>query len=158
MFLRVAFVSLLLSVPAFAQRGGGSSDRPPKPKVIAIPTPTPAVPAVPAKPIRRRPPAKVDVAKAAVEAYMPKVKAAFSARWVEALTPVGKEFTPGKVSVLFTLDPEGKLTEVAITENTSNMAFAKFCEQFVRDTAFEKPPEKALVAGSLEIPFTFSIY
>jgi TonB family protein len=68
------------------------------------------------------------------------------------------EFDRGSASVKFKLDAEGKVTEFAVAENTSNEAFAKFCEQFVRETEFEKPPAKGLKEGLIEIPFTFTIY
>ncbi len=74
------------------------------------------------------------------------------------MTPLMKDFAQGNVSVLFKLDAEGKVADFSVTQNTSNEAFAKFCEQFVRETQFEKPPEKALADGPVEIPFTFWIY
>jgi TonB family protein len=89
---------------------------------------------------------------------MPTVKLAFSARWGDAVTPLMKDFAQGNVSVLFKLDAEGAVSDFQVTQNTSNEAFAKFCEQFVRETPFEKPPEKALTTGHVEIPFTFWIY
>jgi TonB family protein len=114
---------------------------------------TPA-PAPEARPPRRRTPKAADL----LAGYMPSVKAAFSLRWGETITPLLKDFNPGNVSALFKLDADGKVTDFTVTQNTSNEAFAKFCERFVRETAFEKPPEKALVDGQVEIPFTFSIY
>ena len=89
---------------------------------------------------------------------MPKVKAALAARWAEAVTPRMKEFVPGNLSVSFKLDAEGKVTDVTVTANTTNEPFAKFCDQFLRDTKFETPPPNALADGRLEIPFTFTIY
>ena len=158
----------------------------PKPKVVATPTPAPstkkaartAPPAAPAPaPAVAKPaaaPATPATAAAAaatpkpaprkrkaadpLAAYMPTVKAAFTARWNDAVTPLMKDFSQGNVSVLFKLDAEGKVADFSVTQNTSNEAFAKFCEQFVRETPFEKPPEKALVDGQVEIPFTFWIY
>ena len=104
---------------------------------------------------RKRPVAKPEEL---AKAYMPKVKTAIASRWGETVTPLLKDFTAGNVSVSFKLDAEGKVTDFAVTQNTSNEAFAKFCEQYVRETPFEKPPEKALVDGQVEIPFTFWIY
>jgi len=91
-------------------------------------------------------------------AYTPKVKAALGARWGDAVTQRMSEFSPGSVDVIFKLDAAGKVTEVAVKDNTSNAPFAKFCDQFVRETKFEAPPEGALTDGLLEIPFTFTIH
>jgi TonB family protein len=115
-------------------------------ETVANPAPSPA----PRKPGPR--------SAASLAAYMPTVKLAFSARWGDAVTPLMKDFAQGNVSVLFKLDAAGAVTDFQVTQNTSNEAFAKFCEQFVRETPFEKPPEKALTAGHVEIPFTFWIY
>lgn len=139
-----------------AQTGAARAPRPtpapPRPKVIATPTPAPA--AAP-KPVRKKPPVKpVDYAAR----YIPTVKAAFAQRWAGAVQPRMTEFDRGSASVKFKLDAEGKVTEFAVAENTSNEAFAKFCEQFVRETEFEKPPANALKEGFIEIPFTFTIY
>jgi TonB family protein len=92
-----------------------------------------------------------------LSSYMPKVKAALAARWAGALTPRMSEFAVGSANVAFKLDADGKVTDFVVTENTSNEPFAKFCEQFVRETKFEKPPARALTDGLLEIPFTFTI-
>src|SRR5205807_6955302 len=92
-----------------------------------------------------------------ITAYTPKVKAALAARWAAELTPRMSEFATGNVSVAFKLDAEGKVTDFAVTANTSNEPFAKFCEQFVRETKFEKPPAGALADRQIEIPFTFTI-
>ncbi|MEO6788219.1 MAG: hypothetical protein ABI318_19005 [Chthoniobacteraceae bacterium] len=92
-----------------------------------------------------------------IAAYMPKVKAALAARWADSVTPHMSEFSTGNLNVTFKLDADGKVTEFAVTANTSNEPFAKFCEQFVRETKFEKPPAGALTDGQLEIPFTFTI-
>ena len=148
----------LLSVVAFSNAAW--AQRPlfpaPKPKVVATPTPAPAAKKSAAqKPARKRPPAKPADPLAA---YMPSVKAAFSERWGDEITPLLKDFNPGDVNAVFKLDAEGKVTDFSIVENTSNEAFGKFCEQFVRHTHFEKPPENALADGQVEIPFTFSIY
>jgi TonB family protein len=92
-----------------------------------------------------------------IAAYTPKVKAAMAVRWADALAPRMSEFATGNVSVTFKLDADGKVTEFTVIANTSNEAFAKFCEQFVRETTFEKPPAGALTDGLLEIPFTFTL-
>jgi TonB family protein len=89
---------------------------------------------------------------------MPKVKAALGKTWATSLQPHAAEFQPGNVSVKFKLDAEGKVTEFAVTENSSNPAFAKFCEEHVRGIQFEPPPVRALEDGVLEIPFTFWLY
>jgi TonB family protein len=153
MFVRTVclFFTFALSATLPAQEGKRPLFAAPKPKVVATPAPTP----VPAKPAARKRPAKPADPLAA---YMPTVKSAFSLRWGETITPLLKDFNPGNVSVVFKLDAEGKVTDFTVTQNTSNEAFAKFCEQFVRETAFEQPPEKSLVDGQVEIPFTFSIY
>ena len=77
---------------------------------------------------------------------------------MEAATPVVQDFTPGSASVLFKMDAEGAVTAVTMTDNTSNDAFAAFCEKFVKETTFEKPPAGALTDGQVEIPFTFKVY
>lgn len=166
MLVRSACFLLLLSTVTHAE--GFRLFGPPKPKVVATPTPAPsgaaatkpgAAPATAAngaKPApRKRPVAKPEDL---VKSYMPKVKTAIALRWGETVTPLLKDFSAGNVSVAFKLDAEGKVTDFSITQNTSNEAFAKFCEQYVRETPFEKPPEKALVDGQVEIPFTFWIY
>jgi len=89
--------------------------------------------------------------------YTPKVKAALAAQWPDAVTPHLSEFSPGNLVATFKMDAEGKVTEFGVTANTSNESFAKFCEQFVRETKFETPPAGALTDGQLEIPFTFTI-
>ena len=114
-------------------------------------------PEAPAKP---KPAAKKSRGKSPAQyitAYTPKVKAALAARWAAALTPRMSEFSTGNVSVTFRLDADGAVADFAVTANTSNEPFAKFCEQFVRETKFEKPPAGALTDGQLEIPFTFTI-
>jgi outer membrane biosynthesis protein TonB len=89
--------------------------------------------------------------------FLPKVKSALALRWQAELAPHMADFAVGSTSVIFTLDAEGKVTDFKVTANSSNEAFAKFCEQFVRGTKFEKPPAFALTDGLLEIPFTFTI-
>jgi TonB family protein len=110
---------------------------------------------------RAKPPTTAKKSKAGsarlIAAYMPKVKAALAPRWAAALEPRATEFTRGIVKVTFKLDAEGKVTDFAVVANTSNEAFEKFCEQFVRETQFEPPPTGALTDGQLEIPFTFTI-
>jgi TonB family protein len=178
MFVRTAclLAALAFAFPraASAQEGRRPLFAPtaPKPRVVSKPAPAPAAKATPTprvtpapgapatagatpKPLARRRPARPADPLAA---YVPTVKLAFAARWQEAVTPLMKDFIPGNVSVLFKLDGEGKVTDFTVTQNTSNEAFAKFCEQFVRETPFEKPPEKALAEGHVEIPFTFWIY
>ena len=90
-------------------------------------------------------------------AYTPKVKTALAAQWSAAVSPHLSEFSPGNVIATFKMDADGKVTEFAVTANTSNEPFAKFCEQFVLETKFETPPAGALTDGQLEIPFTFTI-
>ena len=120
-----------------------------KNKEVATPPPAPA-PAGPKKP--KAPPADN------FTGYMTKVKAALGKRWAAEVQPRMDEFTPGNVNSTFKLDAEGKITSFAVTANSSNEAFGKFCEQFVNETPFEAPPAKLLVDGQLEIPFTFWIY
>ena len=116
----------------------------------------PALKAEPAKPKSSVKKGKSSPAQL-IAAYTPKVKAALAAQWAAALTPRMSEFSPGNVIVSFKLDAEGKVIDFAVSTNTSNELFAKFCEQFVRDTKFETPPAGALTDGQLEIPFTFTI-
>ena len=96
-------------------------------------------------------------AAAASAAYVPKAKAAMAKRWAAELAPHMAEFSVGDLNVTFKLNAEGQVTEFTVAQNSSNEAFAKFCEQFVRGTKFEKPPAAALKDGLLEIPFTFTI-
>lgn len=131
----------------------------PEPATAPAPAPVPEKPAIKkpaAPPVVKQPP--VPVRSASATAYTAKVKAAFAKRWADAVQPHMREFQPGNVSVLFKLDAEGKVTAFSVTENTSNEAFAKFCEQFVRETPFDPPPAKSLADGQFEVPFTFSIY
>lgn len=113
-----------------------------------------------AEPAKAKVPAKKSKGKNSAQllaAYTPKVKAALAAQWSAAVTPHLAEFSPGNVIAAFKLDADGKVTDFAVTANTSNEPFAKFCEQFVRETKFETPPAGALTDGQLEIPFTFII-
>ncbi len=135
----------------------------PKPKPKANPAPAPApeersslpppdAAAEPEAPKRNR------AGESALGAYMPKVKAALGKSWAATLQPRAAEFQPGNVSVTFKLDADGKVTTIATTQNSSNAAFGKFCEDFVRGIQFEPPPARALEEGTLEIPFTFWLY
>lgn len=113
--------------------------------------------AAPAKPKSTAGKAKGKSPAQLTAAYMPKVKAALSARWAAAIEPRLGEFATGNATVTFKIDATGNVTDFAVTANTSNEPFAKFCEQFVRETKFEKPPAGALTDGHLEIPFNFTI-
>ena len=113
--------------------------------VIEKPAPPPEVKHAPTRPI-------------SATAYTAKVKMTFSKRWANAVQPHMSEFQPGNVSVVFKLDADGKVAAFSVTENSSNESFAKFCEQFVRETPFDPPPAKALADGQFEVPFTFWIY
>lgn len=146
MFVRTLPLIFCIALPAFAL-----AEEPPRPKVVATPEPK----AQPKKTVRRSVPKTPEQLFAA---YMPKVKSALAARWAAAVTARMTEFSPGNLSVNFTLDAEGKVTAVAITANTSNEPFAKFCDEFVRETKFEPPPSGALADGQVQIPFTFTIY
>ena len=132
--LRPLLLIALLAAHASAQNPG----EPPKPKPVAKP-------------------GKSKASAQAFATYMPKVKAALAKRWGDAVAARMSEFSHGDTNVTFKLDAEGKVTEFTVAANTSNAAFAKFCEQFVRETKFEKPPAAALTDGQLEIPFTFTI-
>ena len=185
MLARTLLLACLITTPAFAQNGIRALFGPPKPRVVATPTPAPAATPTPA-PKRRAKPHPVEAAATSaadgtaaapavpapvptptpkpeprndrLTAYVVKVKAAFAKRWAAAVTPALGDFSPGNCHVTFKLDAEGKVAAFAAGENTSNEAFGKFCEQFVRETEFEKPPAKLLTEGQVEIPFTFSIY
>ena len=103
--------------------------------------------------------AKKTTAKSSAQllsAFTPKVKAALATQWAAAVAPHLAEFSPGNVIAAFKMDADGKVTEFTVSANTSNDAFAKFCEQLVRETKFETPPAGALTDGQLEIPFTFT--
>lgn len=114
-------------------------------------TPTPAKPKTPPKTTKPRTPAQL------LAAYIPKVKAALGAKWADAVNPRMADFAVGSATVTFKLDADGGVAEFAVTANTSNEPFAKFCEEFVRSVKFEKPPAGALTDGLAEIPFTFTI-
>ena len=149
MFIRTLlfiFSIAQIATPAFAQ-----TEAPPRPKVIATPEPKPQP-----KKTARRPTPKTP--EQLLAAFMPKVKSALAGRWAAAVTARMTEFSPGNLSVNFTLDAEGKVTAVAVTANTSNEPFAKFCDEFVRETKFEPPPSGSLADGQIQIPFTFTIY
>lgn len=131
----------------------------PAPAIEPVPAPAPENPAIQkpaAPPVMKQPPAPARPASST--AYGVKVKAAFAKRWADAVQPHMSDFQPGNVSVVFKLDAEGKVTALSVTENSSNEAFAKFCEQFVRETPFDPPPAKSLADGQFEVPFTFWIY
>lgn len=128
-------------------------------KVVPGDSPAPAEkPVKPEKPVIEKPSVEKPAPARSAASYTTKVKAAFTKRWADAVQPHMSEFQPGNVSVLFKLDAGGKVAAFSITENSSNEAFAKFCEQFVRDTAFDPPPAKSLIDGHFEVPFTFWIY
>jgi len=92
-----------------------------------------------------------------VASYTPRVKASLRVRWGDAVTKHMREFAPGTVDVVFKINANGKVTDVAVKTNTSNATFAQFCVQFIRETAFVDPPAGALTDGQVEIPFTFII-
>jgi TonB family protein len=128
----------------------------PRPKTPP-PLPEPA-PETPKRAQRRTKRPKPKTREQWVAGYVPKVKAALAGRWADAVTARMSEFNPGNLTVSFQLDAEGTVLDVTITANTSNDAFAKFCDQFVRESKFEPPPAGALEEGRVEIPFTFTIY
>lgn len=103
-------------------------------------------------------PKRSRAAESAFSGYMPKVKAALGKGWAAAIQPRATEFQPGNVGVAFKIDASGAVTDVRITDNSSNEAFAKFCESYVRGIQFDAPPARALDNGAVEIPFTFSLY
>jgi len=147
------FVRTVLFLFGFAQFAAvlcAEPDAPPRPKVIATPTPKPQ----PKKTTRRSTP---KTPEEWLETYMPKVKSALGAHWAAAVTARMSEFSPGALSMNFTLDANGAVTAVAVTANTSNEPFAKFCDEFVRAAKFEPPPPGALADGQVQIPFTFTI-
>jgi TonB family protein len=162
-------LTTLLTVPLFA---APPAEIPAvKPRVISTPPPKAPVKKPRSKPRvddsenaapkrRATPPPEPPLSRTEerVAAYMPKVKAALGKRWSESLKPRLTEFSPGSVALIFTLDAEGKVTDVKLGENTSNEPFGRFCEQFVRETVFEAPPARVLTDGRIEVPFTFWIY
>ncbi len=170
MLARALLLACLIATPALAQTAARSLFAAPKPRVVA--TPAPAAEAArdnaEPKPKRRTKPRAAAPAamptpapeprNAPLAAYVVKVKAAFAKRWADAVTPQLSDFSPGNLNAVFKLDAEGKIAAFAVADNTANEAFAKFCQQFVQETEFEKPPGKLLTDGQVEIPFTFSIY
>ena len=173
MFIRSVAVFLTLIAIAGAQAPDAV---PPKPKVITLPKkptpkPKPKPKAKPAPAPEERPslpPAATAAesettkrnraAESSLGAYMPKVKAALGKSWAATLQPRAAEFQPGNVSLSFKVDAEGKVATVATTQNSSNAAFGKFCEDYVRGIRFDPPPTRALEDGMLEITFTFWLY
>ena len=171
MLARALLLACLIATPALAQNESRSLFPAPKPRIVATPAPEADAPAkVEAEPKtkRRTKPRQAAPTVAATPepeprndrftAYVVKVKATFTKRWATAVTPQLSEFSPGNLNATFKLDASGKVAAFAVAENTANEAFAKFCQQFVQETEFEKPPEKLLTDGQVEIPFTFSIY
>jgi len=148
MFIRT--VLFIFSFAQFAAPLSAEPDAPPRPKVTATPEPKPQ----PRRTARRSTP---KTPEQWLDSYMPKVKSALGARWGAAITARLSEFAPGALSVNFTLDANGAVTAFAVTTNTSNEPFAKFCDEFVRATKFEPPPPGALADGQIQIPFTFTI-
>ena len=137
----------------------------PAPAPVLVTEPAPAPAPAPEKPAVEKPAAPPVVKQTPAPArpvsstaYTAKVKTAFAKRWADAVQPHMSEFQPGNVSVVFKLDAGGKVAAFSVAENSSNEAFAKFCEQFVRETPFDPPPTKALADGQFEVPFTFWIY
>ena len=111
-------------------------------------------------PAKSKSPVKKSAVKSGAQTaatYAPKAKAAMGKRWASELAPHMAEFSQGDLNVTFKLDAEGNVAGFTVLKNTSNDAFAKFCEEFVRGTKFEKPPASSLTEGQLEIPFTFTI-
>src|SRR6187431_2472205 len=102
MLHRIFVLLTLFAFPLAAQ------DKPVKPKVISTPTPKP-------KPRPRKPKPANPLAE-----YLPIVKAAFSSRWVDAVTPRLKEFDAGIISIEFKVDAEGKVVDFKVVDNTSN--------------------------------------
>lgn len=126
-----------------------------KPPTTPEATPEPARPTAPSAP---EPPKRSRAAETSLSTYMPKVKAALGKGWADSLKEKASEFQPGNVSIVFKIDAAGKVADVKTTENSSNAAFGKFCEDYVRAVEFAPPPPKALEDGTLEIPFTFWLY
>ena len=174
MIIRPAAALLALTVIASAQ---APAQPPPKPKILAMPGGAlPTKPKTRTKPkpkpadapedMTELPPAKPVVeqpkrdrgAENSLAAFMPKVKGTLGKGWDAAVQQHAAEFTPGNVSLKFKLDGEGKVAAITITENSSNAAFGKFCEEYVRTLQFEAPPPRILQDGTLEIPFTFWLY
>ncbi len=172
--MKTPAIALILALSAVAN---AQTPVPPKPKVLATPAPkAKAKPRSKPKPapapaddpanLTELPAAAPSAPKPARSAstattltgYRPKVKATLAKDWSTALTPRSTDFTPGNLSLVFTLDAKGAVTEVKITDNSSNEAFAKFCDTYVRGIQFDAPPARSLQNGTLEIPFTFSLY
>ena len=125
--------------------------------LLTVLSATPA-PAQTAKP--KATPAKKPAGKTAAElivGYTPRVKASLRVRWADAVTKHMREFTPGTVDVVIKINARGRVADVAVKTNTSNAGFAKFCEEFIRESTFVEPPAGALTEGLVEIPFTFII-
>ncbi len=164
MLVRAFLLAFLIATPALAQAAARTLFAAPKPRVVATPAPAadPAKENAEPKPKRRTKPRSAAPApeprNAPLAAYVVKVKAAFAKRWADEVTPQLSDFSPGNLNAVFKLDAEGKIAAFAVADNTANEAFAKFCQQFVQQTEFERPPEKLLTDGQVEIPFTFSIY
>lgn len=174
MIIRPAAALLALTVIAGAQ---APVPPPPKPKILAMPSGTlPTKPKtrakpkpklaeepeevtelLPAKPVAE-PPKRDRGTENSLAAFMPKVKGTLGKGWEAAVKQHAAEFIPGNVSLKFKLDGEGKVAAITIMENSSNAAYGKFCEEYVRALQFDAPPPRILQDGTLEIPFTFWLY
>ena len=153
---RTSLLALLLT-PLLAPCDALAAPAPVKPKIIATPTPAPALPVDSNKPPVRKRPAQKSVATLVAE-YTKTVKATLGGRWQEGAADKAKDFTAGSLSFTFKVDAEGKVVDFAVKNNTSNEALASFCETLVKGTVFDKPPARTLTDGLLEIPFNFTIY
>lgn len=167
--MKIPAIALIIALSAVVN---AQTPLPPKPKVTATPEPktkprtkpkpTPAPAEDPANlielPSAAPKPTRSNAAATTLSGYMPKVKAALAKDWGTALAPRTADFLPGNLSLVFTLNSSGAVTEVKITDNSSNEAFAKFCDTYVRGIQFDAPPPRTLQNGTLEIPFTFSLY
>jgi periplasmic protein TonB len=135
-----------------------AADEPGLPAAEPTTLPVADAPAVPPAPAKAEQPKRSRAVETSLSAYMPKVKATLGKGWAASLQARAAEFQPGNVSVSFKVDDAGKVVAVKTTENSSNPAFEKFCEDYVRGIQFDPPPSKSLEDGTLEIPFTFWLY
>lgn len=101
----------------------------------------------------------VDAVATPLGRYQKAVKSAIGSRWYHYISGKMDVIAPGSLKVHFTINTEGRITEVQVVSNTSNSSFAALCERAVREAEIAPPPPDAfepLDGGELDMSFTFS--
>jgi len=89
--------------------------------------------------------------------YKKAVSSAVGSRWNYYIQQRMSLLQTGKVTVIFSIDANGKVRGFRIEENTSNSAHAALIEQCVREAEFDAPPPEALRNGTFEYPMSFHL-